>query len=390
MEKFLFICVLLVSTLSFSQVSNDYTAIDKKILAIPDSLTTSTLKIANYINSKFTKESEKIRAAFFWTTNTISYDVPNMFAPSFMDSSQEKIIKTLKTKKGVCIHYAEVFNDIVNKIGIKCYVVSGYTKQNGKIATISHAWCAVKLDSKWYLFDPTWAAGYVENQKFYKKYNAAFYKVEPTKMILSHMPFDYLWQFLNNPRSNQEFFSGKIDETKSKINFDFSFEIDKYNKMSDEEKAFDCANRIEKNGIINNLILEYYNNRKKEFTRIIQNKNIEKVNQIVADYNQAINLLNDFIMYRNKSFKPIFPDATIKEMIQTPLDKLIKCKNEVYSVGSVGSENSSNFNSIKKSIIEAVDQAQKQSEFVTDYLSKSKGVRKGMFQKVTWFGIPLK
>jgi hypothetical protein len=95
-------------------------------------------------------------------------------------------------------------------------------------------------------------------------------------------------------------------------------------------------------------------------------------------------------MYRNKSFKPIFPDATIKEMIQTPLDKLIKCKNEVYSVGSVGSENSSNFNSIKKSIIEAVDQAQKQSEFVTDYLSKTKGVRKGMFHKVTWFGIPLK
>ena len=28
-------------------------------------------------------------------------------------------------------------------------------------------------------------------------------------MIASHMPFDYLWQFLNSPMTNQEFISGK-------------------------------------------------------------------------------------------------------------------------------------------------------------------------------------
>ena len=313
-----------------------------------------------------------------------------MFEPNFMDSSQEKIKKTLKSKKGVCIHYAEVFNDIVNKMNITSYVISGYTKQNGKIATISHAWCAAKIDNKWFLFDPTWGAGYVDNQKFYKKLNNTFYKVDPTKMILSHMPFDYLWQFLNIPKTNQEFYSGKIIETKTKVNFDYIVEIEKYNKMSDGDKAFDCANRIEKNGIINDLILEYYNYRKKEFTLFRQNKNIEKINQIEIDYNQAISLLNDFIMYRNKAFKPTFSDATIKDMIQTPLNRLQKCKDDVYSVGSVGSENTSNLNNLKKSILEAVNQAEKQEEFVNEYISKGKGARKGMFQKVTWFGIPLK
>jgi len=390
MRLFLLLLTFFSINKAIGQVANEYAVIDKKMAVMPDSLSNSTQKIANYINSKFTKDSEKLRAAFFWTANSIAYDVPNMFEPNFLDSSQEKIIKTLKSKKGVCIHYAEVFNDIVNKTGITCYVISGYTKQNGKVDTIAHAWCAVKIENKWYLFDPTWSAGYVENQKFVKKLNNTFYKVEPAKMILSHMPFDYLWQFLNIPRNSHEFYSGKIDEVKTKINFDYNSEIDKYNKMSDEEKAFDCADRIEKTGIINNMVQDYYNNRKKEFTILRQNKNIEKINQIVIDYNQSISLLNDFILYRNKGFKPIFSDAIIKEMIQTPFDKLVKCKNDIYSVGSVGAENTSNLNNLKKSILDAVDQAKKQSDFVTEYLSKSKGARKGMLQKVTWFGIPLK
>lgn len=390
MRFFAFLLTLFLFNSTLGQVSNEYAAIDKKMTAIPDSSTISTVKIAAYINSKFTTESEKIRAAFFWTTNSISYDVPNMFEPNFTDSSEDKIKKTLKSKKGVCIHYAEVFNDIVTKMNITSYIITGYTKQNGKIATISHAWCAAKIDNKWFLFDPTWGAGYVDNHKFYKKLNNTFYKVNPSKMILSHMPFDYLWQFLNIPKTNQEFYSGKINETKSNTTFDYTQEIEKYNKLSDGDKAFDCANRIEKNGIVNDLILEYYNNRKKEFTIIRQNKNIEKINQIITDYNQAINLLNDFIMYRNKAFKPLFSDAIIKDMIQNPLNKLQKCKNDVYSIGSVGNDNAANLNNLKRSILEAVDQAEKQEQFVIEYMSKSKGARKGMFKKVTWFGIPLK
>lgn len=390
MRFFTFLLTLFFFNSTLGQVSNEYVAIDKKMTAIPDSSTISTAKIAAYINSKFTTESEKIRAAFFWTANSISYDVPNMFEPNFTDSSEEKIKKTLKSKKGVCIHYAEVFNDILAKMNITSYIITGYTKQNGKVATISHAWCATKIDNKWFLFDPTWGAGYVDNHKFYKKLTNTFYKVNPEKMILSHMPFDYLWQFLNMPKTNQEFYLGKISESKSEVNFDYIHEIEKYNKLSDGDKAFDCANRIEKNGIINDLILEYYNNRKKEFTIIRQNKNIEKINQIITDYNQAINLLNDFIMYRNKAFKPIFSDSIIKDMIQNPLDKLQKCKNDVYSIGSVGNDNASNLNNLKRSILEAVDQAEKQAQFVNEYISKSKGARKGMFKKVSWFGIPLK
>ena len=65
MRYFILFLTLFFFNLTIGQVSNEYAAIDKKISVIPDSLTTSTSKIASYINSKFTTESEKVRAAFF-------------------------------------------------------------------------------------------------------------------------------------------------------------------------------------------------------------------------------------------------------------------------------------------------------------------------------------
>ena len=138
------------------------------------------------------------------------------------------------------------------------------------------------------------------------------------------------------------------------------------------------------------MILEYYNYKRKEFNTIRQNKNIEKIKEIVIDYNQGIDLLNDFIMYRNKKFKPPFSDEIIKEMIKTAKDKLEKCLKEVYNIGSIGSENSSNLNALKKSLIEATDQAKVQDDFVKEYISKGKGERKNMFRTVSWLGMPLR
>ncbi|HEX8548135.1 MAG TPA: hypothetical protein VF691_14335 [Cytophagaceae bacterium] len=49
---FALLLTVLVSPLYAQKtVSNEYGAIDKRALSIPDSLTTSTVKIANYISS---------------------------------------------------------------------------------------------------------------------------------------------------------------------------------------------------------------------------------------------------------------------------------------------------------------------------------------------------
>jgi transglutaminase/protease-like cytokinesis protein 3 len=375
--------------LSFGQANVGFALVDAKMTAIPANATNSTEAIAKYINANFKTENDKIRAVFYWTASNISYDVENMFAVNSTETPQDRITKTFRTRKGICGDYATIFSEIANLVGVKTVVVEGYTKQYGKVATLAHAWCAAEIENKWYLFDPTWGSGYVNNNKYTRKINNGYFKVAPSKMINSHMPFDYLWQFNNYPITNQEFIDGKIQINKTKKNFDFESEIKKYEALPKIDQLFESAQRIEKNGIKNQLISQAYTYKKSSWNTKRQNENGAKYNAIVNNYNEAINDLNDFIYYRNNKFKPVLSDDEIKSKIQNPIQKLEKCQESLFRIGSMGSENANSLSDLKKSIANALIQSEAHLDFVNNYLSKSKLVRKTIFSKVSWFGVPL-
>ncbi|HKO78280.1 MAG TPA: transglutaminase domain-containing protein [Flavobacterium sp.] len=381
---------LMFTVVSFGQTKGVYTLVDAKMDKIPNDLSNSTVGIAEYINANFKSENDKVRAAFYWTASNIRYDIENIESIDYKEISQDKIKNAVITKKGVCIHYAEVFNDIAKKVGIKSYLVYGYTKQNGKIDILSHAWCAARIDNVWWLFDPTWGAGYVDKMKFFKKINNLNYKVAPNQFIASHMPFDYLWQFLNQPITNQEFIDGKTQLNKSKINFDFVTQIGEYDNMSDLDKAKTTLSRIEKNGIKNKLIQEMALSIKRDVDALQNNEAMDKMQAISDDYNQAITMFNDFIYYRNNRFKPVLPDEEIKAMIESPKQKIMDCQSRIYKIGAYNDNNIANVKSLKNSIIDVLKQIEVQEKFVNDYLSKSKSGRKSMFSTTTFFGIPVR
>ncbi|WP_264565647.1 transglutaminase domain-containing protein [Flavobacterium sp. N3904] len=375
---------------SFGQTKELYALIDTKMDKIPKELSTSTTGIAQYINANFKSENDKARAAFYWTASNIRYDIENIESIDYKEISQDKIKNTVLTKKGVCIHYAEVFNDIAQKTGVKSCLVYGYTKQNGKVSVLAHAWCAAKIDGTWWLFDPTWGAGYVDKKKFFKKINNLHYKATPNQYIATHMPFDYMWQFLNYPITNQEFIDGNTKGDKSKPNFDFETQIEEYERLSDLDKARTSLIRMEKNGVKNNLIREMILSKRSEVDAVQNNEAMDKFQAISDDYNQAVVLFNDFIYYRNNRFKPILPDVEIKAMIETPKAKILDCQNRIYKIGAYNDNNIANVKSLKNALIDILKQIEVQEKFVNDYLSKSKSARKSMFAKMTWFGVPVK
>lgn len=387
-SSFLFLS-LLFTLLSFSQVKVDYTLIDKKITVIPRSETQSATDIARYIDSNFKTEDDKIRAIFYWITSNISYDIANMYQVDFENNTSKRITKTLKTKKGICADYSMLFHEIASLTGIKSFVIEGYTKQNGKIDVLSHAWCAAKINNEWYLFDPTWGSGYVNNNKYTRKINNLYYKVAPSQMISSHIPFDYLWQFLTYPITNQEFINGKTQINKSKKKFDFISEISRYESLPKTDQLFGAATRIEQNGIKNQLISQAYAYTKTAWNNERENEITTKYNAIVTEFNEAINELNDFVYYRNNKFKPLLPDEEIKAKIQIPNDKFKKCQEALSLMTFSDPKNANNFNAMKKSVADALAESEMHLKFVNDYLSKSKLIRKTMFTKVSWFGIPL-
>ena len=377
-------------------VVNEYAATDKKALAIPDSLTKTTDNIAVYIKTNFTKDIDKSRAIFIWTATNIQYDIDNIYAINFYEKKQEKIAKALKNRKGICENYAAVFNDVCLKVGIKSYVVEGYTMQSGFTDYLPHAWCAALIDGSWFLFDPTWGSGYISNAKFYRKINNDYFKAQPARLIKSHMPFDYLWQFLNYPVTNQEFYEGKIQQNKSKPFFNYVDSINVFEKQNHLAQLTDIARRIEKNGLKNSMLFDRLQHVKMEIENIkIETQNAEEkekvgfYNSATGYYNDGVNSLNEFIQYRNKEFTPKKTDAEIQQMLDSAETKFTKATTNLNSVQNPGNNLLPLIPKLKQSIDDALLHLKEQKDWLKEYFSKGKLGRKSMFRKYTWFGIPL-
>jgi hypothetical protein len=381
MKSHVLVFTLLFVSLSFGQAKADYNRVDSPISKIPASATVSTAAIAAYIQSKFTTPDDKIRAVFYWTTANISYDVANRIALQQEQLLEDRIAITLKTRKGVCKNYAEVFTDLANKLGVETVVVRGYTKQNGVVGRIPHAWCASKIGAKWYLFDPTWAAGYIDGGQFKKRVRDTYYKLQPEEMIASHMPYDYLWQFISYPITNAEFTTAKMLPSKIKKYIDFNQEIFKAYSLGEEEQLLASSNRIKENGVTNSMISDIlsYNDSRIKYLR--ESKSLEKLNFILKKYNEGVAELNQFIAFKNRQFKPVKNDQTLISMILSPYDKLVWCQKSLSSVGSLSEPNRSSVIGLQSSLKVALQMTIEHKNFVYQYVEKSPISRNKMFYK---------
>ena len=380
--------------LNAQKTSTTFTT-DKKTLQIPDPLTKTSSGIANYIITNFLSQKERSGAIFIWITNNISYDIENAFAINFYASSNQIIEEVLRTRKGVCMHYAELFSDIAVKCGLKSFVVNGYTKQNGFVDYIPHAWCAVMIDSVWSLIDPTWGSGYVRNARFVSQVNDYYFMTKPELLIKSHMPFDPLWQFLNYPVTNQEFYEGNFTIKKNKPYFDYNDTLQKFINQADIERLVSSTRRIEQNGVRNSMIFDRLQHNKREIEYYIKKQETDRLNESVTIFNEAVNLyneginrLNEFIRFRNNQFNPKKSDSEIRQMLQEPETILNTVRKELNQIKYTDSNVATSILQLNKSIDEAEINLNEQKVFLNKYFNTSKVLRKSLFYKYTWMGNP--
>jgi hypothetical protein len=389
MKNIVLIIVFLVSIIPslFAQKPvSDYLSVDKVVLQIPDSLAKTTTSIASYISANFTSDEDKVRAVFIWLATNIHYDIDNMFAINFYEKKEEKIAKLLNTRKGICENFAAVFTDVCINLGIQAYTVEGYTKQDGFTSFIPHAWNAARIDTTWYLFDATWASGYSMNGKFIKKVDNSYYKVNPSSLIKSHMPFDFLWQFLNYPVTSGEFYENKVQQNTSKPFYSYVDSIKAHESLSHLEQLSASAERIQRNGVKNSMIFDRLQHIKLELENEKQSKMVNLYNAAVADYNGGINTFNEFIQYRNKQFKPKKTDTEIQEMIDVAANhlkdarlKLSKIEQPDVNVTTLVAQLDKGLSDVEKQVLE-------QQNWLTVYFSKGKVGRNSMFYETkTWW-----
>lgn len=400
LKKWLLIVALTVGcSVSFAQkkAANPYAAIDRKALQCAYSPSLTTDSVAHHILANFTSDKEKVRAVFAWVISNFSYDSDQRFAldPEMNDSIQ--IVRFMRTGKGVCRDYAALFQALCQKVGLKAYIISGYTKQNAHVDNLSHAWCAVNIDQAWYLFDPTWGAGYLRNNVFVKKRNDAFFMVSPSTLIKSHMPYDYLWQFLDYPITNQEFLDGKTGVNRSRPRFHVKDSLAAYDMLDERGRLEASATRIERNGVVNSLIYDQLKTFRHNITVMEENRRAEwhkrqvvLYNAAVIDYNAAVKALNEFITYRNNQFNPVKPDLVIKKMLEEVADSLAAANLKLTQVLTSDDGLLMSIRQLETSIDDLTSQLLQQQNWFNVYVSKGKLGRRMMFiDKITWFGIPL-
>jgi transglutaminase/protease-like cytokinesis protein 3 len=388
-------CTLLPGV--FSQSKTDFSHPDAVAKATPDSVEKSISALAGYFVTNLHTGQELIRAFYYWTANEIVYDVDNMFTFRPEDEPGKIITRTLLERKAVCQGYSELFHELCEFAGIESYVVAGYTKQNGNVVNINHAWVVARLDTSWYFFDPTWGSGFITNGKFIKKFTNEYFRVSPAIFIKSHMPFDPLWQCLNYPLNSRNFYQGTLPKTDTCRYFSFPDSIAAYEKSSKAEKCASALRRIEKNGVISNSVFEYqrYLQQSVEVERInrqneIQNQQVTLFNEAINHYNTSTILFNDYIDYWNHQFKPARTDAVIAKMIDTCNYHLEQSRNILRKLVFKDETLTQNKEILVKAIRENQKHVDEQSAFLSDYFSTPRLFRGSLFRKYTWMGVPVK
>lgn len=201
MIKILFSIFIFTSSSVFSV---DFTAIDAasrnlKNVSSPEQVAKEILKFVK-------TDWEKVRAAFIWMTDNIAYDVPSFLANKIPSQAGGDVFNS---KKAVCAGYSELYKSICASMGIDMVSVTGSAKGynyavSGKLA--GHAWNVVKINGSWHLFDSTWGAGYLgDDKKYHKEYNEYWFDTKAEQFLYSHLPKEEAYQLLAEPITEAAF-----------------------------------------------------------------------------------------------------------------------------------------------------------------------------------------
>jgi len=336
-------------------------------------------KIVNRIDF----EEDTVKAVFDWITNNISYDVSllkkiklnGIENVKLNQNKESRISNVLKNKRGVCQHYSELFDEIMTHLGYQSVVIAGYTRSpiTQKLNSVGHAWNSVKTDNKWILLDATWGAGYVTNKNvFEKRYKSEYYNMNPTEAIFSHIPYDPLWQLLEQQVSYTSFEKQTIDKKNLRTITNYK-EIEKYLQLNEIDQKKEALSRSKEMGKPNALVQRWQDIK-------IQNINVDYRNSMVKVYNNAAEIMrnattkfNDYVHAKNNKFRSSkWTKKTTKAYMTALLEDAERANQQFLSIKDNDPTMSSDLTATLKNSTSFVKLVNKELYFIDNQWSKSK------------------
>ncbi|MBN1198900.1 MAG: transglutaminase domain-containing protein [Bacteroidales bacterium] len=259
----------LVGMALLSPASSGWWNADTVASSIPGTVTRSPEEFAAYLTNRFPDDTDRVKALFSWISHSIVYDMDQSNVAGKYESMDEFVRGVLNTKKAVCQGYAEVFTAVCNLMGIPAMTVHGYTQIDGHLQSeTGHAWNVAKVGGRWYLFDPTWGSGYLDDS-----------------LITTHMPFDPIWQLKEYPVTHDQFINGIRPGSTF---YNYSDSLDRYYVLDEISRAEATLRRAEAT-----------NANRREIQRIYRKYNDYVVNlrcnSEITRYNASSDMLRDAI-----------------------------------------------------------------------------------------------
>ena len=355
---------------------------DSVALAAPETAGRSVSSLVAYLKQHLSTDDQLARAIYTWVSRNIKYNVYITYTSRNEEADETKEIqKILSERKGICQDYALLFKALVKEAGMDAYVIDGYNRRDGVLLPDPHEWCAAKVSGKWYMFDPTWGAGFVENYQFIPSPNHRFCKLLPDTLLKTHMPFDPMFQFRERPLSYEEFDTGVVDEQRSVPVFYWADTLALYARQDTLERLVSVRQRMLSNGRSNDLV--YY---MLELTS--NNIRIAGYQKILNAYNMAMDLqgkatdaINEFVRYRNKAFEPLKPDAEIQAMVDVPEELINRADSAINSIRTAPERYREPILKLRDQIMEVATTVYKHKLFLRQYFKLPVKQRKGMFKQ---------
>lgn len=221
------ICVLFFNNMPAIAKAH-YGQADSRAYHVPTNYNDDLDELIGYLIKPYEKNEElKIRVLFAWIVYHIQYD-DYEYKTNYEWTRATKDVTcqngfctkqtphdTFKIRSGVCRHFADLFQYMASKAGLKSVIITGTSQGQG------HAWNAVLLKEKWFLLDTTWAARSknafkgIKNDRSYqrakkirerkakgnrikgsKRIDEQWFFPDPKKFYQTHKPHDERWSLL--------------------------------------------------------------------------------------------------------------------------------------------------------------------------------------------------
>lgn len=328
-------------------------------------------------------------AVYDWITDNVRYDLDKIGSGVYYLQKQDFVADVIKSKRGVCQHYSELFNALAKELGYEAFVIGGYVMKNGEVSDdIGHAWNVVRRNGQWKLYDSTWGAGLMDGRTFRKKYDNTWFETDPEVFIKTHVPFDPIWQLRNRAVNNFDYAQGKLNSI-SYSNYNYKDSINLFIAQDEKSKLLGSYERMKDAGLNNRVLKDWITVMERNIEVFkhnekvdVMNRHVDILNNTIGEMNNIVSVFNNYIEGKNRRFKNSkWTDERLKQTIVDMRSRSTTALNNLRSI--MDTENKDlrkNVRSNLNSLLDIRRNIDQETEFMIRYIEANPSQRRALFR----------